>query len=83
MADPPFMFYPGFPEIPSIPGIDPFWPIPPIPPIDVPPPLAPTKQVKDPKARKFFLTPQNYSDPLLFRGAVRDSLDVKPIIDGK
>lgn len=83
MADPPFMFYPELPGIPPIPGIDPFWPIPPIPPIEAPPPIAPTKQVKDPKAKKFFLKPQSYSDPLMFRGAVRDSLAVKPIIDGK
>lgn len=83
MADPPFMFYPEIPGIPPIPGIDPFWPISPIPPIDLPPPRATTKQVKDPKARKFFLTPQNYSDPMQFRGAARDSLAVNPIIDGK
>ncbi|HET7819309.1 MAG TPA: phospholipase D-like domain-containing protein [Bacteroidia bacterium] len=81
-GDSPF-FPSGLPGIPPIPGIPPFSPIPDIPPIDAPPPLAVTKQIKDPKAKPFFLPPNNASNLLEFRGAVRDTLTIKPIIDGK
>ena len=83
MGDSSPFFPSGLPGIPPIPGIDPFSPIPDILPVDAPAPLAETKKIKDPKAKPFFLPPHNKSDLLEFRGAVRDTLSVKPIIDGK
>lgn len=78
------------PEIPEISPIGPILPILPIPPIRIfsppfsePVPLAPTKKIDDLKARPFFLSPYNDTDNMVFRGAPRDSLSIKPIIDGQ
>jgi phosphatidylserine/phosphatidylglycerophosphate/cardiolipin synthase-like enzyme len=83
-----FPFDPGGPAIPPIPPfgpLGPIFPIPPIPPILPFPesvPLAPVqRRPKD--VAKYFLPPENQSDDMLFRGAVRDALSVTPIVDGE
>lgn len=80
-------------DVPEIPGISPlegidplssFPPVADIPPVNAPQPRAPIKRTDPPQvASAFFLPPENATDPMVFRGAVRDVVNVTPIIDGK
>jgi phosphatidylserine/phosphatidylglycerophosphate/cardiolipin synthase-like enzyme len=82
----PFPFGDGFPGLPPIGGFDPFSPIPPIPPIppiEAPKPMPPIKPTARSAALPFFLPPHNNTDDMVFRGSIRQALNVTPIIDGK
>lgn len=81
-------FLPGeeVPGIPPISGIGPFspiFPIPPIGPVAAPKPAPPIKPTKRSAALPYFLPPDNHTDPMVFRGPVRQALKVTPIIDGE
>jgi phosphatidylserine/phosphatidylglycerophosphate/cardiolipin synthase-like enzyme len=81
MSDPKPVPVAPFDAIPAIPEIP---PIPKIPPVDAPAPEPPVRRTDTPaETLAFFLPPKDDSDPMVFRGAVRDVVKVTPIIDGK